>query len=63
MLSGGIYMSFKPGPRFEHDPSVIAFAYQLVKEYEEHGKEQDRVWYEKHPNLTKPEPERKSTDE
>lgn len=30
------------GGVFQHDPSVFDLAYQLVKEYEEHEREQDR---------------------
>ena len=29
--------------RFEHSPTVINYAYQLVKEYEKHEREQDKL--------------------
>jgi len=43
-------MSKDIGSRFEHDSSVIDFAYQLVREYEDHQKEQDRIHRAKNPH-------------
>lgn len=31
------------GGIFQHDPSVIDFAYQLIRDYEEHEREQDQA--------------------
>lgn len=39
------------GARFEHDPSVIAFAYLLVKEYDEHNLRENQKFYNKNPDL------------
>jgi hypothetical protein len=45
---------------FQHDPSVIAFAYTLVKEYEEHDRAQDRInnhrniWHQMKSRCTNP---------
>jgi len=36
--------------RFEHDPSVIAFAYQLVGEYDKHQREQDKLHHKNNPH-------------
>ena len=34
---------------FQHPKGVIDFAYQLVKEYDDHEKEQDRIWRQANP--------------
>lgn len=34
---------------FQHDRSVIDFAYSLVKEYDDHEKVQDRIYRRAHP--------------
>lgn len=39
------------GSRFIHSPDVIDYAYQLVKEYDEHQRKEDRKFYKNNPNL------------
>ena len=52
------------GTYFEHDPSVIAYAYTLVKEYDDHEKAESRKFKKKHPEhaqlIKKREAERKA---
>jgi hypothetical protein len=44
---------------FQHDPSVIDYAYTLVKELDQHDREQDRLYRKAHPYTTS-EPKNRS---
>jgi hypothetical protein len=44
---------------FEHDQSVIEFAFILVKEYDKHEREQDRLLRKTNPYVS-PEPKNRS---
>jgi hypothetical protein len=46
-------MKGNSGSRFEHDPSVIDYAYQLVKEYDDHQRAEDAKFKRGNPEHVK----------